>query len=123
MSDNAYGTAAGDTTELIEELRAAGISVEFTDHRIEFHGTRESGSVLATVGLLTITRTGRVFVELFESSDNVQLTMLEHLERDAGIAAASGYAATALKCWLHPDTVLELREWAEFRDSVLADVA
>jgi hypothetical protein len=105
--------------EAIDDLRTRGVSVDFTDQPVDFIKTREDGHVLAAVGLMTVTRTGRVFVELFDSTDHLRLTMLATVERDAEQAVAENHKVTSLDCWLHPDTVLELRTWAELRDSLL----
>lgn len=108
----------------IDMLRDLGISVDFTDQPIDLNYARtdEDGRVLATVGLMTVTASGRVFVELYDSGDRVRLTMLEHVAEDVETAVQNGHRSTELRCWLHSDTILELREWAEVRDSLSVSV-
>lgn len=121
MADSA-STSNRTISDAVAMLRPLGISVDFTDQPIDLTNSRtdESGRVLATVGLLTVTATGRVFVELYDAGDNVRRTMLEHLADDTENAIREGRNAVYLSCWLHPDTVLEMREWAELRDSLQA---
>lgn len=107
--------------EAIDDLRPHGISVDVTDQPIDFSTsqTHEDGHVTATVGAITITLTGRAFVELYDSTENVHLTMLAHIEESVEVARSRRNKVVYLSCFLLPDTVLELREWAELRADLL----
>jgi phosphopantothenate synthetase len=105
----------------IDALHAAGIAVVLTDHPVVTAEPQADGRVLAAVGLLSTTRTGRAIVELYDSTENVRLSMLEHAEQDVADAIRHGRAVTELRCWLHPETVAEMRAWAAVRDGLLVD--
>jgi hypothetical protein len=107
--------------EAIDDLRTLGISVDVTDQPIDFSTskTRDDGRVTATVGAVTITLTGRAFVELYDSTENVQLTVLDEIEEAVEIARSRRGKVAYLSCTLRPETVLELRQWAELRDELL----
>lgn len=108
-----------DTVAMLRDLR---ISVDFTNRPVEFDfaQTREDGRVPATVGLITVTHNGRAFVELYDSTDHLREQMLAAVARDVEHAIATGHTSTYLHCALRPETVLELREWAELRDGLQA---
>ncbi len=104
----------------ITALHAAGIAVVLTDRPVVTTEPQADGRVLAAVGLLSITHVGRAIVELYDSSDNVRLSMLEHAAQDVAAAQRDGRPVTELRCWLHPETVAEMRAWAAIRNSLLA---
>lgn len=105
--------------DAVAALHAAGITVAFTKHPVIPTSRQADGCVLAVVGLLTITRTGRAFAELYDSTDHVRVSMLDHLERDVVEARQAGCTVIELRCWLRPETVAEMHAWSMVRESLL----
>lgn len=117
------GIDSPEVVELIAELHEMDISVDFTDTpcQLLFDRTREDGFVPANAALLTVTYTGHVFVEIFECPDAVRLHVLRNVAEQALIALGENERHRWLQPMLSPEIVLDMREWAQFRDSVLED--
>jgi hypothetical protein len=109
-----------EAAELIAELHDMDVSVDFTDTPcyLLFDQAREDGFVPANAALLTVTHTGRVFVEIFECPDAVRMHVLKNVAEQAFDALAKSERHRWLQPLLSPKIVLDMREWFEFRVSV-----
>lgn len=102
--------------QLVDQLREIGIVVDFTDHPVEFLATREDGCTKVECGLITVSRTGRKYLEIFDVAHHSRRYVLEQVLDDPFRWEDTEY----IDLWLCPKYARELREWAEVRDALLA---
>ncbi|PKW13676.1 hypothetical protein [Saccharopolyspora spinosa] len=112
---NAGRLVAEDVHRHIEELKADGVRVAFSDRLPEpaFATLRQDGKVLTATGTINMDTAGDLTVVLWDGNEHIDRAMLKVAKKALGGRAWSCGSGDCDRCWTNPDgsTTYLLRGW------------